>query len=246
MILATLVFDSEAASVAEQVAALADRRSERLATDAPAPAASVYDKADRGDIVTGVTYVDGIPAGKGWAVAVLDRPVEQLWAAVLAEDRYAGRFGLSTSVILDGDVTSVRHVFQVVDLPMIVSDRWCIGAERANGKLYSDSNHKLWELAWDDATQRSRLDGTSYGDEADAAVPVAWSKGAWLLLPLDDGRTVVEYFSWSDPGGSLPAGAASRFASGAMSSAMKDLDALAGELSGARDSSWVRPDGSSL
>ena len=64
-------------------------------------------------------------------------------------------------------------------------------------------------------------------------VAVPFTKGAWLLLKLDDSHTFVEYHAWSDPGGFVPAGPASTFASGSIDQtlqAMEDYAKRSGSL----------------
>lgn len=233
-----------AASVPDQVLAVAAFRSKRIAKDAPVVPASAYETAATGKIATGVEYADGVAAGKGWAVAVSDVRVESLWMAMNAEDQYVGRFnGLNASAVLSGTAHgSPRVLFQSLDLP-IVSDRWWVSLEQFNAPLYTQSDGRVWECAWTDATDPARVAGTPWADFAAAGVPVAWSKGAWLLIPLEDGRTLIEYFVWTDPGGKLPAGAATRFASGALDRSVRDLEAFARVLADGPRAGFVRPDG---
>jgi hypothetical protein len=236
-----------AASVPDQIAAVSAFRAKRIAKDAPAVPVSAYETAASGKVATGVTYEEGVAAGKGWAVAVSDVPIEALWMAMNAEDQYVGRFdGLTASVVLSGSPHgSPRVLFQSIDLP-VVSDRWWVSLEQFNGALYTASAGQVWECAWTDATDPARLSGTAWADVAASGVPVAWSKGAWLLVPLEDGRTVIEYFVWTDPGGRLPAAAATRFAAGALDRTVRDLESLARDLAAGPRTGFVRPDGRPL
>ena len=44
------------------------------------------------------------------------------------------------------------------------------------------------------------------------ATALGFSKGGWLLVAVDDRHTYVEYFLHTDPGGRIPGGMASMFA----------------------------------
>jgi hypothetical protein len=237
---------SFAATIPEQVAALAAYRSERLAKDAPAISTKVYERVAAGEIVTGVEMVDGVAAGKGWAVGIMDLHVERVWVALHSEDKQAGWFGLSESAVVEGDPRlSGRLVFQVMPLP-IIADRWWIVREVANAGLYAHSGGKLWELAWTDATDASHLVNTPYAAIAADATPIGWTKGGWLLIPLEDGRTLAETYVWTDVGGSVPAGPASRFAGGALDKQISDTAKLAVTLADVPTKGFVRPDGTPL
>lgn len=247
MLTALLLTVAADAGVLDDVQALAAARAHRLAQRAPAVSDDVYRRAERGEIVTGVTYVDGQAAGKGWAVGVSDLPVEDLWRAVNAEDRYVGRFGgLTASAVIAGPPHGApRTLFQAIDLPM-VSDRWWVVSEAFGAAAYTASGGRLWECAWTDATHRTSLAGTPHGAIAASGVPVGFSEGAWLLVPLSDGRTLMEFYTWTDPGGAVPAGLATRFASGTMIEAFADLEAVARELAGQPSRGYTRPDGAPM
>jgi hypothetical protein len=60
-------------------------------------------------------------------------------------------------------------------------------------------------------------------DWARKGMRVKYVEGAWYLRDLDGNNTLIEYYTWSDPGGSVPAGLASSFSS---SSIAKTLDAM--------------------
>lgn len=235
-----------AATVPEQVAAVARWRGDRLATHAPVIDPSVYAKVAAGRVVTGLQQVPGVAAGKGWVVGILDEAVERVWMALNSEDQAAGLYGLSVSAIVQGSARrSGRLVFQVLPLPLL-SDRWWIVRERMNGRLYDESGGRLWELVSTDATDPRHLKGTKWAALAAADQPVAWTESAWLLLPLEDGRTLGEYYCWTDPGGDLPAGLASRFAAAALAGAIHDTETLADRLASTPTKGYVRPDGSPL
>jgi hypothetical protein len=69
------------------------------------------------------------------------------------------------------------------------------------------------ELSWKGIAD---LSGERLSEAAKAkvegAVQVTDVRGAWLLISLDANHTLSEYHTYTDPGGELPAGAASAFA----------------------------------
>ncbi|MBW2255116.1 MAG: hypothetical protein JRI25_11020 [Deltaproteobacteria bacterium] len=58
---------------------------------------------------------------------------------------------------------------------------------------------------------------------------MAWTKGAWLLVDLDGEATWIEYQTWSDPGGKLPAKTISRMSAGGISDTLETIAELANE-----------------
>lgn len=59
---------------------------------------------------------------------------------------------------------------------------------------------------------------------------------------MDGGRTAVEYYAWSDPGGIIPARPASRFAAGAIERLLNDMEAFAKEVAHLPRAGFLRPD----
>lgn len=231
-----------ASSVDEVLAEVAPLRALRLATDAPEIPAEAYAKAAQGKRVSGIEAVEGIAAAKGWGVAIYDQPVEAVWKAVNDEAQHPSRLPIAHSAVVRGTpALTGRYLFEYMPLP-VVRDRWWIVEVHHNADLYARSGGRVWEEAWDDATDPTMLEGTEWADEIERAVPVAWTKGAWLLVDLGDGRTLAEYFAWSDPGGKLPAGPASRFAGGAIRDTLEAMGQLAAEHAGQTGPGFVRPD----
>jgi hypothetical protein len=129
----------------------------------------------------------------------------------------------------------------------IVSDRWWVVHILHNAALFTSSDGTFWEQSWTDATDVTRVQGTQYAPLTKEGIPVAFTIGSWMLMKVDEAHTLAEYFAWSDPGGSLPAGPASRFAGGAIKKALDAMGALAADLQkGPRPTGFVRPDGTPL
>jgi hypothetical protein len=235
------------ADVQGTVDSLAAFRTKRMAKEAPAIPASAYAKAEAGELVSGLEGVAGVSAAKGWGVAVFDIPIESVWKALNDEAVFADRLPVSYSEVVAGrPKRDDRHLFQYMPLPMF-DDRWWVTHMRHNGDLYKTSAGKIWELAWTDETDETRLSPQHKAMIKDAQ-EVDWTHGSWLLIDLGAGKTLVEYFVWSDPGGSLPPGPASRFAGGAVKETLAAMKALAKEhqQGKAHGGGFVRPDQSTL
>ena len=58
-------------------------------------------------------------------------------------------------------------------------------------------------------------------------MPVAYIEGAWYLHALGEKTTLIEYYTWSDPGGAIPAGLASSFSSSSIEDTIEAMVKLA-------------------
>lgn len=230
--------------VLDVVEATSTHRAQRLSRSAPVIPTTAYERAAAGEVVSGVVFEEGQSVGKGWGVAVWEVPVEAAWMALNDEMSYPTRCSSpDASLVVRGAPTaSGRLLFERVDLP-VVGGRWWIVDTRHNAALYQSSGGLLWEQAWTDATDPANLGAAR--DLTRRASPVEWTEGAWLLIDLG-GATLAEYHTWSDPGGALPAGAASRFAGGAVEDLLEEVGALAEAHARGSREGFVRPDGSPL
>ena len=228
------------------VQSLQSKRTMRLTKDAPKVSIQQMRQAANGDYVAGVRIVDGVAAGQGYGVAVYDLPIAQLWKAVIDEPHFPGHIPVEQSFVIDGVArTSPRSLFQYLDLPL-VSDRWWVTRMRHNAKLFTATDGVVWELSWKDATHTTKVQGTRAARFVTEGVPVAWTHGAWLLVGLPDGRTYTEYYVWSDPGGMVPAGPASRFASGKVTETLEGMEAFARKHIPKCSAQFKRPDGNPM
>lgn len=214
----------------------------RLADGAPHISPAVYERALDGEVVTQLTTVSGTPAAKAWGVAVVDAPIERVWAAVNDDVGLANLLPVEHSEVVRGEPGSHRRqVLETLPLPLL-RDRWWLVEIEHNAELYAQTEGAAWEQAWRD------IDAPLTAEQAavvDGAVSVAWTRGAWLAVALPSDRTLLEYYTWSDPGGSVPAGPASRFARGAVRDALLAVRDLASHPR-AGGPQPLRPDGSPL
>jgi hypothetical protein len=149
--------------------------------------------------------VANVKGKTGIGVIVVDLPVELLWKAVNDENHFTlddGYLPVRHSEIIDGTPGSQsRLLFE--QFHKFGVGRWWVSRLEMNEELYRNSEGRLWELHWEDRTHdvdpsRPPLDSVSSRFD-----PIRSSHGAWLLVPLDDSCTLVEYFVWVDPGGFL-------------------------------------------
>lgn len=208
--------------------AVLEARGARLLSSVPAIPADAYARAHSGEVVTGVVAVDDTVLRKAWGVAVIDTPIDRFWAAINDDRSKPDYTSLGQVVLLDGEYCGPRRtVFQYLDVS-VLSDRWWVVEQKVNTALADRTGGRVREMAWTSVSDaHARLDDVSR-EWAAKGVQVPFTEGSWLLADLGGGRTLVEYYAWSDPGGSVPAGMASRFAAGGISdtfSAMKRLAA---------------------
>jgi hypothetical protein len=237
---------AHAVSGADIAAQLASWKAKRGIDTVPTIPAKVYQAALDGEIAKGIEVVEDIKAAKGYGVAVFDIPIEQMWKAITDEDHHANKMAVTMSETVVGTPRTHDHtIFQFLPVPM-VSDRWWVVNIRYTGSLYTQSGGKLWEVTWRDRNKDQSVVGQLNLAQFNDAMPVAWTKGAWLLMKLDDGRTLIEYHTWSDPGGSVPVGLATRFAAGEVAQNLKNMAKFARSHVPGCDGTFHRPDGSGL
>ncbi|HMV65204.1 MAG TPA: hypothetical protein PKA64_00040 [Myxococcota bacterium] len=158
-------------------------------------------------------------------VAVLDVPISRLWAAINDDRSKVEWTALDYLALLDGQYCQApRRVFQFLPVPLL-TDRWWVVDIGYNEAIASASGGRVREQTW-----RS-TDGATLPPEAqawaDKGVPVASTRGGWLLIDLDGASTLVEYYAWADPGGSLPASIANSFATSGIEDTLKTFRNLA-------------------
>ena len=193
-------------------------RASRLERHAPRPSEDDIRKAASGTVAV---HVSGY---KAWATAVINLPIGKFWAGLNDELQHTELLGLGHIEIVQGTpCADRRHIMMLLPLP-IVSDRWWVIENRYNTALAAQTHGRVRELTWTGQTDpaAAALSATARQKVADA-VPVTFNHGGWLLIDLDGTHTLGEYFSWSDPGGELPAGPATAFASATIAKTMQAM-----------------------
>lgn len=140
----------------------------------------------------------------GQAVLVTDLSVEDVWMAVNDEDHYAedGYLPVRHSEVIGGTSRGrKRLLFQYFKRAGV--GRWWIDEVVMNQTLFEESSERLWELRWWDLMETRRESGLPVEFSDLGLDPIVESRGAWLLIPLDESCTLIEYITVSKPGGIL-------------------------------------------
>jgi hypothetical protein len=184
----------------------------------------------------------------GQAVMVVDIAVEDLWMGINDEDHYAdgGYLPVEHSEVIEGTPRGEQRIlFQYFRRAGV--GRWWIDEIEMNGELYEASEGQLWELRWWDLMAERRADGLPEEFSDLGLTPIKGSRGAWLMIPLSDTCTLVEYVTYTNPGGFL--NVANWFAAGhVMRENLEGLQRLATEHvpEPHPDSRFLRPDGTEI
>lgn len=199
-----------------------------------------------GATVKGVVTVEGVAAGKAYGMRVFDVPVEVAWKAVTDDAHRAEHMPVSDSRIVRGAARTHDHLlYQYLPVPLF-TDRWWITRIRYNSALYQKSGGLAWEMYFSDAHQDPTAMALVSPETLGDSIPLAWTKGAWLLVKLDEEHTFGAYYIWSDPGGNFPAGPASRFSAITMGNTVDAMGRIAEGHAKTCNGTFIRPDGQPL
>lgn len=193
------------ASVPEVVAQTRAWRSARKAEGLSVLPDDVYTKVAKGHIEVGLEAVDGHAAKKSWGVGLVAAPIERLWAAINDERMHPKHTDLAYAELVQGAYCAPgRQVFQYLDVGVpMVQDRWWITIRSPNMALAEASAGAMRELTWRSSTDASLVTSEAGKARLASGIPVAFTRGSWFLLRVDDAHTLIEYHTWVDPGGSL-------------------------------------------
>lgn len=209
-----------------------------IVADVPA---SAYASARAGQTSSGAS-----PTAEGidqvWGVAIFDAPVDAVWRALTDLEHFARWMPVDFSAALATPRRDGAIVFQYLSLPMVTDRYWCVEQDH-NARLYTHTSGKVWELSW--AEPQNDAACASLPEISGDGMPVRWSRGSWLLVDLGD-RTLVEYATWSHPGGQLPAAQLARFAASRVPDTLDSLAAMARWEASRPKAGFYRPDGSAM
>lgn len=211
---------------------VAPLRSARLDREVPAIPASAWREAIDGKVPTGLEAVEGHAAKKAWGIALLDQPIDRVWAAINDEQAQVEYTQLGYAELIAGKpCESGRRALQYLPLSL-ASDRWWITHRTANDDLIARTEGRVRELRWVSSSDPSEITSERGREIVASAVPVGFSRGSWFLVDMGEDRTLVEYAVWTDPGGSIPAGLMSMFASGSIRDTLEAMEAIARDRRG--------------
>lgn len=203
--------------VADRVSETQELRAKRLSSGAPTIPAEVYAGLKVGHVETGLEDVPGSKARKAWGVGVVDVPIAKLFAAINDDVNKVAISKLSHNVVLEGEPCGAHRVnFQYLPVPLL-TDRWWVVELKMNGSIRTESDGRVREMAWTMVPDGVSKLGPAEKVVADGGMSVAATEGGWLLIDLDGAHTLIEFWSFADPGGNIPVRMAQSFASGGIS-----------------------------
>lgn len=165
----------------------------------------VYTKLKPGKVEVGLEAVEGHAAKKSWGVGVVDAPLDRIWAAINDESMHPKHTDLVYAELVEGTACkNGRKVFQYLDIGVpLVQDRWWITIRTANTKLEEESGGRMRELNWRSSTDANLVTSEEGMAKVQEGIPVGFTKGSWFLQSLGPNHTLIEYYTWVDPGGNL-------------------------------------------
>lgn len=166
---------------------------------------SGYQKAATGQVATGLIPVKDYKTQIVWGIAVFDININTLYAGLNEELKHISTTPIDYTTILKGAACSNnRQVLMHLPVPLL-SDRWWVVTHNTNPRIRAKSQGNVLELTWDgvEDVETLILDEETK-NIVDGSVYVSFNKGGWFFIKLDETHTLAEYFSWSNPGGSIP------------------------------------------
>lgn len=213
------------ALVEKRMAEIEPLRSQRVAEDPPGIPEDAYAKAAAGEVVTALESVEGHKAKRALGVAVVKAPIGKMWAAVNDEQSKTANTQLGYVEILEGkNCANGRLVLQYLPI-RLVTDRWWVVRQTQNPGLEQASEGRVREVQWKSTDQFTAT--PSAQSWMDKGMSLAFTRGTWFLVDIDGEHTLIEYTTWTDPGGSIPAGLASSFAAGGIRDTIDTMTKLA-------------------
>ncbi len=188
-----------AAELERDVRAIDLARASRMARFAAPLPSDLYGAALR-RVGRAVAARDG---DRAFGVLVAERPIEPLWKALNDEDHHAivgDYIPVRTSEVIDGTPRGASRLllqsFQEVGV-----GRWWASQVWMNRELYVSTHGRMWELVWEDRMADVDRTRPKVQEIAAKLTPIERSRGSWLLVPVAPSCTLVEHFTWTDPGG---------------------------------------------
>lgn len=141
---------------------------------------------------------------KALGVLLASVPVEWLWMAVNDEPHHeeGDYLPLQDSRVIDGPSRGSRRIMYQHFRKAGVG-RWWVDEVEMNGELFAASGGALWEIRWRDLMSEPAGESVPEGVPDPRVGPINSSVGAWLLIPLAESCTLVDFYTHSDPGGFL-------------------------------------------
>lgn len=215
--------------VLETVEATRSLRALRLAKGVPTVSTADYEAAANGEVATGLLGVDDNPAKKTYGVAVLAAPIDRLWAAINDETKHVEHTALSYVELVRGrPCESGRRVLQYLDVDVpLIADRWWVTIRETNENIAAKSGGRVRELVWSNAPDGSDVTSAVGKSHLESGVMLGFTRGSWYLTAVDERHTLVEYYTWVDPGGDLSPSMMTMFAGRSIKKTFDQMEAIA-------------------
>ena len=157
-------------------------------------------------------------------------PASHVW--IVLSDVHFARGGEYSGKRLTPPGVDPARSYGFLDLPWPVADRHWVVDVSTNARLAQQTENRCWERHWDlppgadTMAQEAGAAGSVEGvtpDMAKAAIATPVNKGAWTVVSLPGGMTLVSYQLSTVVGGDIPADAISEFALRAMRTLLKSI-----------------------
>jgi hypothetical protein len=222
-------------AVVDYILSLKSFRADRHYPNIPEYSKEDYQKALKTG--EGIVHTKDDPSVQGEKMAtflqIVNVPVWKLWATFVDRNDYE-QFTENMKESINLETGPNRLVtYNYLDIPVpLVTDRYQVLESGSNTKLFEASSGKMWEYYWNispnaqiyfkQALDQNKLGKVSKKDAQDATL-MARNDSCWLLVPLPNGKTLMEAFSQNNPGGSLPKGLAQSMAGDALQKTLKSM-----------------------
>ena len=190
---------------------------------------------DWSEVSRGEVVVRREPQASGpdrvWGVSFIEEPPSSVWIAIIDDPH----LHLSSEVLeyaLESSTPERKVLYQLLDLPFPISDRFWIIEISSNADVYARSGGLLWRREWR-SIENGQWGGvyslpTELQSGALSAVYAPVNEGSWTLLPVGVG-TIVLYEGRADSAGNLPMGLVDRIALENVERTLSRLDEIASE-----------------
>ncbi|MEC7983989.1 MAG: hypothetical protein VX278_02425 [Myxococcota bacterium] len=180
-------------------------RNMRLGEGIPQIPEEAYQRAAQGEIITGIQEVSGHSASIGWGVAVLKAPIDDFWAGINDGEAHVGKTPIQFAKVISGEpCMDQREMLMILPIP-IVSDRWWIIRSSTNPSLKLESKGRMREMSWSNVSNAEKRPlPEDLKERVEDKTVVDFTKGAWLVLQLDEEYILGEYHTWAIESNQLP------------------------------------------
>ncbi len=203
-------------------------RSLRQGVGLPTISEESYQKAAKGQIVTGIQSVPGYEAKVGWGVAVLKAPIDDFCAGINDGEAHTGKTPIAFAQVIAGEACmDKRQMLMILPIPLI-RDRWWIIESNINTPLKKSSAGLAREMSWSNVPNARQLalpedlKGKLVGKTL-----VEFTKGAWFIVRLDKTHILGEYHTWAVASNQLPFSMAESIVQSSIVKTMRAMEAYA-------------------